>query len=214
MYNSTGKTYYVTIPNQALSSGTAWTVNADKPYTDGQSAGVTAGATAAGVRISGTRIERVASSATKYYDISAGTPSYSYNDSIHGYSLTATAYADRTTMDTETTTTDDTAWQYGYASGYYKGMEDYISTTANWDDTVQYTANNGYYIKIPNLNNTGSQVYSVDATKPYNDGASSVTVNGVTTGEILSYATYYLVGVNIYLTNGKTISSYYVQVPK
>ena len=170
-------------------------------YDNGYSAGYSAGATAAGVRISGTSIERVASSGTKYYTISAGTPSYAYDVSRSQYLITATAYADRTVMDTESTYTDDTAWQYGYADGYYKGMDDYVNTAANWDDTVTYRGN-GYYVGVPNSRNTGMTYWAVDATQPYEHGASSVYSTGVTISSSQVVGNEIYVYVNVYLSNG------------
>ena len=203
-YNSTSHKYTATAYKDSASASTA--ASGTEGYDAGYTAGYTAGGTAAGVRISGTRIERVAGSNTKYYTISAGTPSYTYDNDQKGYLITATAYADRTALDTESTYTDDTAWQYGYAAGYYKGMEDYVDTTANWNSTVQYDSSNGYYIQRPNGNNTGSEVYAIDATKPYEDGKAVVGVSGNGTG--VYYKSIKRGTVTVYLSNGYSTTIY------
>ena len=214
-YNSTSHVYTATAYKDSSSASTkasgteAYDAGYSSGYSTGYSSGNTAGGTAAGVRIYGTRIERVANASKKDYTISAGTPSYSYDDNHKGYLISSSAYADSTLMDSESTYTDDTAWQYGYADGYYTGMADYIGTAANWDSTVQYNSSNGYFIKIPNERNTGSQVFPVDASVPYAAGANSVYVTGVAiTGHYTIGSTLY-VQLIVSLSNGASHSGVY-----
>lgn len=268
-YNTTSKTYYITIPNQALTSGTAWTVNANKPYTDGQtagknsvtvssiavygspaatasaitvratasngqtkdesinittqrnnayssgytvgySAGVTAGKSAvtvtAGCTYNSTLKKYVATAykdnvaaSTKAGDaISVALTAFSYDSATHTYSITASSYAGNAVTDTESATTDGTA----YEVGYYKGMDDYVGTTANWNSTVQYDSSNGYYIQRPNSNNTGPEVYTVDATAPYTAGAQSVSVSNVVVNGVNKFGNTYYINVWVSLSNG------------